>query len=91
METETGDVEKRLVDGEPLDGRGELLENREDVTRRLGVRRVVRGHEAGVGAASSRFGNRHCRTDAELASLVRGRGDDAPVAEPADDDRDAAE
>ena len=91
--TRPGDVEKRLVDRDRLDGRREPPEDRHHLAARLLVAAAVDWQEDPLGAQAAGGPQRHRRVDAELAGLVACGTDDAPLVGSAatDDHRLAAE
>ena len=74
---ETANVEERLVDGEPLDERRRVLEEREDGLARLGVGRHPRRHDDRLRAEAARLAAAHRRLDAVRLRLVAGREHDS--------------
>ena len=87
----TGHVEERLVERDRLDERRDVAQDRHHLRARLRVRVEARREEHRVRARPPGPGHRHRGMDAERPRLVARRRDDAPVAEPADDDRPAAQ
>ncbi len=85
-----GDVEERLIERQRLDERRERGEDVEDVSARLGVRRVVARQEHRSRDELAGADRRHRRVDAVAAGLVRRGRDDTAAAGATHDDRLAA-
>ena len=82
----SGQVEKRLVERQRLDRRGQLFHEAADLFRRLGIERHARLQHHRVGAEVERLEHRHGRPHAADAGHVAGgRHDAAPAT--ADDHR----
>ena len=85
-----GDIQEGFVDGDRLEQRRVLAEDRHHLARHLGVAAAMARDEDGLGAEAQRLGGGHGGVDAELARLV-GRGSDHPahLGPAAHDDRHA--
>ena len=86
MVSEPTDVEKRLVDGEALDERGDRLDDVEHEPRHPGVLTHVRGDEGRPGRPASCLDDGHGRPDTELARLVARGGYDTAIPQAPDHD-----
>ncbi len=85
------EVDERLVEGQRLDQRADLAQQRHHRAAGVAVGVEPAGEEGGVRAAAPRLGGGHRRVHPEGAGLV-GRGrDHAAAADAADDDRLAAQ
>ena len=78
---EAANVQERLVDREPLDERGRVLEHLEDGLARLRVRRHPGSNDDRVRAEAPRLPATHRRPDPERLRLVAGREYDAAADE----------
>lgn len=84
-----GEFDKRLVEGQWLDERAQLPEDRHQTTRHLAVVVVITGQDHRHRAAAHGFGHRHRRADPGGPGLVGGRSDHAATAIAADQHRPA--
>src|SRR5581483_1123219 len=75
-----GEIEKRLVDGQRLDQRRELLHRLAHRAPHARIFAHVRPHHDGVGAAAQGFEHRHRRSHAVGPRHIAGGGDDAALA-----------
>src|SRR2546429_3691311 len=85
------DIEKRLIERQALNERGDLVKDTEDLPRDLLVTLHPRPDADGVRAQAQRRAHRHRRAHAEFADFVAGRRHHSATARPAHDDRPAGE
>src|SRR5690348_7255011 len=81
------EVEVPLVDARPLDDGCEALEHAADRTARVTARLARHRNAHRVGAEAKRLRDRHRRSHAERARLVRRRADDSAASGPSAHDQ----
>ncbi len=85
VESKAGDVQERLIDGQPFHVRREGPQNRKDLPGGIHIGSMIGLDESGVWTRSPGQRHGHRRANSAPAGLVAGRRHHSAIAEPADD------